>query len=160
MLSHSPYGGIDLDHSVQRGTLLPWAKDIVAAMDTYGEYSPSWNKAEGTGGVHLLVAGKPPGSKKVGNIEVYGEKHYLTITTNHLPGTPATINSRQEALDALSRNLTPPVEKRLFQNTSGGMAGETSLLNCQQKQHTTQCYSSFYAAISPDTKVSPAQTLY
>ncbi len=61
-------------------------------MDTYTEYSPSWNRAAGTGGVHLLVEGKPPGSKKAGNIEVYGEKHYLTITTNHFPGTPTTTN--------------------------------------------------------------------
>jgi hypothetical protein len=45
------------------------------AMDTYTEYSPSWNKATGTGGIHLLVAGKSPESKKVGNLEVYGEKH-------------------------------------------------------------------------------------
>src|SRR5712692_10173422 len=112
MLSHSPFSGIDLDHSVKEGKLFPWAQALVETMDTYGEYSPSWNKAEGTGGVHLLVEGKPPGSKKVGNIEVYGEKHYLTITTNHLPGTPLTINSRQEALEALYRQLAPPVEQR------------------------------------------------
>ena len=120
MLSRSPFAGLDLDQSVREGKLLPWAKDIVDAMDTYTEYSPSWNKAAGTGGVHLLVEGKPPGSKKSGTIEVYGEKHYLTITTNHLEGTPATINSRQEALDALYRRLAPPVRERPFQNTGGG----------------------------------------
>src|SRR6266567_4530686 len=70
MLSHSPFSGIDLDHSVEGGTLVPWAKAIVEAMDTYGDYSPSWNKAAGTGGVHLLVEGKRPRSKKVGNIEI------------------------------------------------------------------------------------------
>ena len=123
MLSHSPFSGIDLDHSVEGGTLLPWAKAIAEAMDTYGEYSPSWNKATGTGGVHLLVEGKPARSKKVGNLEVYGEKHYLTITTNHLPGTPTTIESRQEALDALYRQVAPPVEERPFQNTSGVAGG-------------------------------------
>ena len=119
MLSRSHFSGIDLDHSVVDGTLVPWAKEIVAAMDTYTEYSPSWNKAAGTGGVHLLVEGKPPGSKKAGTIEVYGEKHYLTITTNHVPGTPSTINKRQEALDALYRRLAPPGEERPFQNTQG-----------------------------------------
>ena len=120
MLSRSPFTGIDLDHSVKDGKLLPWAQDIVEAMDTYTEYSPSWNKTAGTGGVHLLVEGKPPGSKKAGNIEVYGEKHYLTLTTNHLAGTPTTINSRQEALEALYRAIAPPVAERLFQNTRGG----------------------------------------
>ncbi len=117
MLSHSPFSGLDLDHSVEGGKLLPWAKAIVEAMDTYGEYSPSWNKAAGTGGVHLLVEGKPVSSKKTGNIEIYGEKHYLTITTNHIPGTPTTIESRQQALDALYRSIAPPVEERPIQNT-------------------------------------------
>jgi len=127
MLSYSPFSGIDLDHCVEQGRLLPWAKAIVDAMDTYAEYSPSWNKTTGTGGVHLLVAGKPPGSKKAGNIEIYGEKHYLTITTNHLPGTPTTINSRQEALDVLYRKIAPPVKERLYQNTSGGVGRGSGL---------------------------------
>ncbi len=119
MLSHSPFSGIDLDHCIEKGKLLPWAKAIVEAMDTYTEYSPSWNKATGTGGVHLLVEGKPPGSKKVGNIEIYGEKHYLTITTNHFPEMPTMIESRQQALDALYRSITPPVVERPIQNTRG-----------------------------------------
>ena len=125
MLSHSPFSGIDLDHCIEGGSIQPWAKAIVEALDTYTEYSPSWNKAAGTGGVHLLVEGKPPGSKKVGNIEIYGEKHYLTITTNHLPGTPTNINSRQEALDALYRQVAPPVVEKPAQNTRG-VAGRGS----------------------------------
>jgi putative DNA primase/helicase len=124
MLSRSPFTGIDLDHCIEKGKLLPWAQEIIRVLDTYTEYSPSWNRATGTGGVHLLVAGKPPASKKVGNVELYGEKHYLTITTNHLPGTPTTINSRQEALDALYRYIAPPGEKKPFQNTRGGVRGE------------------------------------
>jgi len=123
MLSHSPFAGLDLDHSVAGGKLLPWAKDIVAAMDTYGEYSPSFTPATGEGGVHLLFFGKPVRSKKVGNIEVYGEKHYLTITTNHLEGTPTTLEPRQEALDDLYRRLAPSVEERPFQNTRGVAGG-------------------------------------
>lgn len=83
MLSHSPFSGIDLDHSVKGGVLLPWAKAIVDAMDTYTEYSPSCISSTGEGGIHLLLEGKPPGSKKAGNVEIYREKHYLTITTNH-----------------------------------------------------------------------------
>ncbi len=120
MLSRSPFTGIDLDHCIREGSMQPWAQEIINALDTYTEYSPSWNKATRTGGVHLLVEGKPKGSKKTGNIEVYGEKHYLTITTNHLAGTPATINSRQEALDALYKRIAQPVAEKPFQNTSGG----------------------------------------
>src|SRR5205823_14572289 len=109
---------------IEEGKLLPWAKALVEAMDTYGEYSPSWNKATGEGGVHLLFEGKPPTSKKVGNVEIYGEKHYLTIATNHLQGTPATINRRQKELDALYTSLvpvTPPLPD--YQNTRWGEAG-------------------------------------
>jgi putative DNA primase/helicase len=123
MLSYSPFSGIDLDHCIREGSMQPWAQEIIETLNTYTEYSPSWNKAAGTGGVHLLVEGKPQGNKKAGNIEVYGEKHYLTITTNHLQGKPATINSRQEALDALYRTLIPPVAERPFQNTRGGAPG-------------------------------------
>ncbi len=121
MLSESPFTGIDLDHCIQEGRLQPWAQEIINALDTYTEYSPSWNKATGTGGVHLLVEGKPAGSKKAGNIEVYGEKHYLTITTNHLARTPATINSRQTQLDALYASLVPvPTAPNERQNTRVG----------------------------------------
>jgi putative DNA primase/helicase len=124
MLSHSPFTGIDLDYCIQEGGMQPWAQEIINTLDTYTEYSPSWSRAVGTGGVHLLVAGKPPASKKAGNIEVYGEKHYLTITTRRLQGTPATINSRQTQLRALYGSLlpvpTPPNER---QNTGGGAPG-------------------------------------
>ncbi len=111
MLSQSPFSGIDLDHCIEAGSIQPWSQAIIETMDTYTEYSPSWNKAAGTGGVHLLVEGKPPGSKKAGNIEVYGEKHYLTLTTNHVPGTPSTVEPRQAALDALYGTLVPLAEQ-------------------------------------------------
>ena len=127
MLSHSPFSGIDLDHCIEAGSVQPWAQQIIEEMDTYGEYSPSWNKAAGIGGVHLLVEGKPVRSIKVGNTEIYGEKHYLTVTTNHLPGTPTTIERRQEALDALYRTIAPPVVERSYQNTSGGAGSGNAL---------------------------------
>ncbi len=120
MLSSSPFSGIDLDHCIEDGTLRPWAQEIIETLDTYTEYSPSWNKETGEGGVHLLVEGKPPTNKKVGNTEIYGEKHYLTITTNHLEDTPLTINSRQQALDALYASLVPvPQSPPEVQNTRG-----------------------------------------
>jgi primase-polymerase (primpol)-like protein len=124
MLSRSPFTGIDLDHCIREGSMQPWAKAIIETLDTYTEYSPSWNRATGTGGVHLLVEGKPPASKKAGNIEMYGEKHYLTITTRHLEGSPATINSRQTKLDALYASLVPvPTAPNERQNTRGGVPG-------------------------------------
>jgi putative DNA primase/helicase len=127
MLSHSPFAGLDLDHCLHEGTVQPWAQEIIQTLNTYTEYSPSWNRKTGTGGVHLLLAGKPPTSKKVGSIEIYGEKRYLTLTTNHLQGTPTTIEHRQEALDALYRRFAPAVVQGDSQNTRLG-GGSTAAL--------------------------------
>jgi len=52
------------------------------------------------GGVHLLVEGKPPTSKKAGNIEVYGEKHYLTISGSEFGATAH--NTAHDAFMTLS----------------------------------------------------------
>jgi len=138
MLSHSPYGGLDLDRSVKEGNMLPWAKDIVEEMDTYGEYSPSWNKDTGEGGVHVLFVGKPPKNINVGTIEIYGEHHYLTITTNHLPGTPTTINPRQEAVDALFARIANDRFPTLGNTGGGGNTLWTPLPAEQELRQTRQ----------------------
>ncbi len=159
MLSHSPFAGIDLDHCIREGRIEPWAQEIINELDTYTEYSPSWNRATGTGGVHLLVEGKPPASKKAGNMEVYGEKHYLTITTRHLQGTPATINSRQTKLDALYASLVPvPTAPNERQNTRGVME-PCHAPSCPRKQHTIRCSRDCYEAISQAIPATQARTL-
>ena len=62
---------------------------------------------------------------------MYGEKHYLTITTNHLPGTPTTIHSRQAELDALYASLVPvlqsPPEVQITRGGVGSGNGLTAL---------------------------------
>jgi hypothetical protein len=149
MLSHSPFSGLDLDHCLQDGTVEPWAKEIIETLNTYTEYSPSWNRKTGTGGVHLLLAGKPPSSKKVGTIEIYGQKRYLTLTTNHLQGTPTTINSRQEALDALYRRFAPPVVHGDYQNTRGGEGAQHHSPNSRRKQSMIAYCKNSCEAIPP-----------
>jgi primase-polymerase (primpol)-like protein len=64
-------------------------------LNSYTELSPS-----GTG-VRIFVYGKlPPIGRKTGDIEVYEAGRYLTITGNHLDGTPRTIENRQDELTA------------------------------------------------------------
>jgi len=89
--------GVDLDHcrDPQTGELQDWAAEVVAELDSYTEASPS-----GTG-VHVLVFGDlPPGGRRKGAVEVYGpgSPRYFTVTGQHLPGTPLTVNPRTDAL--------------------------------------------------------------
>jgi putative DNA primase/helicase len=77
--------GIDLDHCIQpTGEIDQWAREILEALRTYTEISPSGD------GFHLLVKGDLPdgykhkitglGPEKRGALEVYEEGRYLTIT--------------------------------------------------------------------------------
>jgi hypothetical protein len=80
--------GIDLDKCRNRetGALEPWAQDEVNGMKTYTEGSPSGD------GVHMFGIGKlPPGGRRKGRIEVYESARYLTVTGDHIPGTPLTV---------------------------------------------------------------------
>jgi hypothetical protein len=81
--------GIDLDRvrNADTGELAPWAAEVVALAETYTEVSPS-----GTG-LRLFCRGKVDGPIKCdpANVEVYGNGRYLTVTGNHLDGTPTEI---------------------------------------------------------------------
>ncbi len=108
---------IDLDHSYEKTTQTitdPQAQEIVEALHSYTESSPS-----GTG-LHILAYGQLAGKGIHTAIEMYGQDRFTTITTNHIAGTPATIERRQEALDALYQRFAPPLVEINNQNTSGG----------------------------------------
>jgi len=96
--------GCDLDHcrDPKTGELEPWAAEVVAELDSYTEASPS-----GTG-VHVLATGDlPEGRRRKGPVEVYGpgSPRYFTVTGEHLPGTPTTVNERTEALASVHARL-------------------------------------------------------
>ena len=117
--------GIDLDHCIENGKLLPWAQPIVDRFkDTYIEISPS-----GTG---LRIFCLLPGDFsydtqtyyiKHGDIEVYIPGHtnrFLTVTGNAL--TEADVAETAEALvwllDAYMRRPTPPIPSAAVPGTS------------------------------------------
>ena len=70
--------GIDLDHCInEQGQITVQARDVIAAMDSYTEISPS-----GTG-IHILFSGIiPEGSRRKDGIEMYSEGRYFTVTGN------------------------------------------------------------------------------
>jgi primase-polymerase (primpol)-like protein len=100
-----PFFGVDLDACIDAatGTLAPWAGDIINRLDTYTAFSQSGL------GVHIVGRGTLPlGRRRKGHIEMYDTGRFFALTGQHVPWTPLTIEARQEALDALHRDLFPP----------------------------------------------------
>ena len=77
--------GVDLDHVIdpETGAIQPWAQSIVDRLCSYTEISPS-----GAGLRIFVYAQLPPKDRKLGHFECYESSRYLTVTGNHLPGTP------------------------------------------------------------------------
>ena len=118
-----PYTCIDLDlcRDPETGAIEEWAQTIIDRIATYTELSPS-----GTG-VHLWLRGTKSGKGTVGQndghkIEIYDEKHYLTMTGHRLSGTPETIADRQAELDALYTEVfgASEVKPRSERQSRGG----------------------------------------
>lgn len=93
--------GIDLDACREPGTgmLEQWAWDIVGALDSYTEVSPSGK------GVHILVRGRPEACRRKGGVETYFKGRYFALTGVRVPGTPPYVAGRQRELDAFYRKV-------------------------------------------------------
>src|SRR5581483_2360815 len=92
-----PFVFVDLDkcHDPETGTTQEWALEIMADLQSYTELSPS-----GTG-FHILCQSTkplPPTGRKKGDVEMYGDKRYFTMTGNQVPGTPSTAEDCTEEL--------------------------------------------------------------
>jgi hypothetical protein len=94
--------GVDLDGCLDDASVIaPWAQDIIAELDSYTERSPS-----GRGLRIFAFGGLPPGRRKVGDLELYDDARFLTVTGRHLEGTPATVEERDfELRDLHARRL-------------------------------------------------------
>ncbi|APC08286.1 AAA family ATPase [Neomoorella thermoacetica] len=92
--------GIDLDHCVnpETGEITDQVMEIIEKINSYTEISPS--------GVGIRIIAKVsnktslPEGRKAGNVEFYTSSRYLTLTGNHLQGTPAEICERQAEVGA------------------------------------------------------------
>lgn len=86
-----PHGviGTDLDNCVDKGVVAPWAAEVVAQLASYTEISPSGN------GLRILSFGDLPAdwNNHETGIEIYGgnEARFLTVTGEHLAGTPGDV---------------------------------------------------------------------
>jgi cation transport regulator ChaC len=120
------YTGIDWDHCINEdSTIEPWAQELIDRLDTYCEFSPSKTGIHGIARALLPEVTKTKGEvtrpgKKVGlpgknhpqaAEEIYCQGRFFTMTENHLPGTPTTIEDRQEKVTALYQELLQINEK-------------------------------------------------
>jgi hypothetical protein len=98
-----PFAGVDLDdcRDPVTGKIAEWAQDIIAKLNCYSEVSPSQT------GVKIFIRAKLPANAKhntpyqTGSVEVYGSARFFTVTGQHVPGTPTTIDDRQAELTAM-----------------------------------------------------------
>lgn len=107
VLANDPFVAIDLDNCIGDGEITPTAQEVMAALKSYTELSPSGQ------GLRILVA--CPGfaiNRRTPEIEIYAQGRYVTITGRHLEGTPNTITvaSKEQLIDLLPTSLSPQME--------------------------------------------------
>jgi hypothetical protein len=71
-------------------------------LNSYREVSPS-----GTGLRVFVMAQLPPGGRKKADIEMYDTVRYMTVTGQHLDGTPRKIEPRQAKVAAMHAEVWP-----------------------------------------------------
>jgi hypothetical protein len=95
--------GIDLDRcrDPRTGVVEPWADALVRELGSYAEVSPS-----GTG-VKAFVRGtlKDRRGGKKGQVELYSEGRYFTVTGRRLEGVPAEVRQEQGLLRLLEERF-------------------------------------------------------
>jgi len=92
------FAGVDLDdcRDPDQQTVAEWAVEVLTRLDSYTERSPS-----GTG-FHIYMMGSLPGERnRRGDIELYDQRRFLTVTGDHVQGTPRTVEERGDALAAV-----------------------------------------------------------
>jgi len=87
--------GIDLDDCVEAD----WSDEIIEQVDTWTERSPSKT------GYHLYLLGVlPDGGNRSGDVEMYDENRFFTVTGDHVEGTPNEVKQRKDQLRDIHRN--------------------------------------------------------
>ena len=119
--------GADLDDCISDdGQVHPEAQQIVDALNSYTERSPSGN------GLHVLFFGEVPEGRKRkimswgGHCELYSSGRFFTVTSDHVEGTPRTVQYRQPKLEVLHKALFPPKATEREKRTLPGKPGLTT----------------------------------
>ncbi|MBP2641029.1 MAG: hypothetical protein H6Q66_1980 [Firmicutes bacterium] len=97
--------GIDIDDCISDGQISTLAQRIIHVASSYTEISPSGH------GIRIMLFGElpPAGRKNTANgVEMYDSGRFLTITGNHLEGSPLQICDRHEQVAAIHREYIKP----------------------------------------------------
>jgi hypothetical protein len=98
LTSEDALTGLDLDHcrDPETGRIEAHAQHTVDRLGSYTEITPS------RAGLRVWVRGRLAGKgRRTGEIEIYSDRRFLTVSGWHLEGTPTIIEDRQTELDAL-----------------------------------------------------------
>lgn len=120
-----PYAGVDLDDCVDPDTKEveeDWARDIVETLDSFTEYSPSDT------GLHVIVRGiVPPDGNRRGNVEMYDEKRFFTVTGDVGMGAPKNVEKRVEELKDVHKEYIRDDEDGVDAGSDAGTSEPTDV---------------------------------
>ncbi|MDP7201214.1 MAG: hypothetical protein QGI50_09710 [Dehalococcoidia bacterium] len=131
LTKEDPFVGVDLDHCVdaETGQVEQWARAHVDELDSYTEITPS-----NTGLRAFVKAELPPRGRKRGNFECYQTARFLTVTGNHLPGTPLTVENRQAEMTRIHQQVFKKETPRPTSSTAG-LEGAALLDKARSAKH-------------------------
>lgn len=112
MFEGSGYTGGDVDHCIdpETDTIDQRGRRVIDHLQSYTERSFSGD------GIHTIIkASMPDTGRRFGPVEFYSDGRFFAMTGQHIPGTPVTIEVRQEELSSLIKELDADwkVETRL-----------------------------------------------
>ncbi len=135
-LGESGVVGIDLDSCVDaQGNVEAWALEIIRAVDSYTEISPS-----GTGIRILCFSKLPPGGRKKGKLEIYDTGRFLTVTGKHVEGTPGELLKRKREI----MQLHEKVFQEMDHNTPGLAYGDDELIKKAMSAKNGETFCKLY----------------
>ena len=125
-----PYSGVDLDNcrNAETGEITEWAWEIIRALNSYTEVSPS-----GTG-VHIIVRGSLPQGKgnqatcHGGKVEMFSRCRYFTFTGQRVANTPADISDRSSELLSLHERLFPQRKTTTLSAATAAYVSDTEVI--------------------------------
>ena len=134
--------GIDIDHCIDaEGNASPAALEAVKSFATYTEYSIS-----GTG-LHILCRARLPEhrGRKREPFELYSKSHFFVMSGNRWPGTPGTIEPRQEQVDQLLARLFPQEREKEPESRAHSTLNDETLIQRARSAKNGENFAALWA---------------